>query len=72
MVEQSRMADPLATNPEPAGGFSFKQMLPTLVIDVAMPILAFNMLTSQLWHFDALGSGRWRALSRNQQSARLG
>jgi hypothetical protein len=33
------MADPLAINPEPAGGFSFKQMLPTLVIDVAMPIV---------------------------------
>jgi intracellular septation protein A len=40
------MADPLAINPEPAGGFSFKQMLPTLVIDVAMPIVAFNLLTS--------------------------
>jgi len=40
------MADPLAINPEPAGGFSFKQMLPTLVIDVAMPIVAFNLLRS--------------------------
>ena len=40
------MADPLAINPEPAGGFSFKQMLPTLVIDVAMPIVAFNLLIS--------------------------
>jgi len=40
------MADPLAINPEPAGGFSFKQMLPTLVIDVAMPIVAFNLLSS--------------------------
>jgi intracellular septation protein A len=40
------MPDPLAINPEPAGGFSFKQMLPTLVIDVAMPIVAFNLLTS--------------------------
>jgi intracellular septation protein A len=40
------MADPLAINPEPAGDFSFKQMLPTLVIDVAMPIVAFNLLTS--------------------------
>ena len=47
------MADPLAINPEPAGGFSFKQMLPTLVIDVAMPIVAFNLLirygVSTLW-----------------------
>ena len=40
------MVDPLAINPEPAGGFSFTQMLPTLVCDVAMPIVAFNVLTS--------------------------
>jgi intracellular septation protein A len=40
------MGDPLATNPEPAGGFSFKQMLPTLVFDVAMPIVVFSVLTS--------------------------
>jgi hypothetical protein len=40
------MADPLAINPEPTGGFSFKQMLPTLIIDVAMPIVAFNLLSS--------------------------
>ena len=40
------MADPLAINPEPAGGFSFKQMLPTLVVDVAMPIVAYNLLTT--------------------------
>ena len=65
------MADPLAINPEPAGGFSFKQMLPSLVIDVAMPIVAFNLLTSYR-RFDAVGSGRWRALSSDQQSARLG
>jgi intracellular septation protein A len=38
------MADEI--NPEPAGGFSFKQMLPTLVFDVAMPIVAFKVLTS--------------------------
>jgi len=42
-----------ATNPEPLGGFSFKQMLPTLVFDVAMPIVVFNVLThsgmSTLW-----------------------
>jgi intracellular septation protein A len=40
------MPDRLAINPEPAGGFSFTQMLPTLVFEVAMPILAFNALTS--------------------------
>jgi hypothetical protein len=41
-----QLADPLAINPEPAGGFSFKRMLPTLVFDVVMPIAAFNLLTS--------------------------
>src|SRR5215471_7210986 len=40
------MATHLSINPEPAGGFSFTQMLPTLVCDVAMPIVAFNVLTS--------------------------
>jgi intracellular septation protein A len=44
---------------EPAGGFSFKQMLPTLVFDVAMPIVAFNVLTgygvSKLWALAAGG-----------------
>ena len=39
------MADPLAIDPEPAGGFSFKQMLPALVFDVAIPIVVFNVLT---------------------------
>ena len=40
--------EPVSQGPvsqEPAGGFSFKQMLPTLVFDVAMPIVAFNVLT---------------------------
>jgi len=55
------MADPLAINldPEPAGGFSFTQMLPTLIFDVAMPIVAFNVLTredvSTLWALVAGG-----------------
>ena len=40
------MADPLAVNAEPAGGFNFLKMLPTLAFDVAMPIGAFNLLTS--------------------------
>ncbi len=53
------MADPLAINPEPAGAFSFKQMIPTLVVDVAMPIVAFNLLihngVSTLWALVAGG-----------------
>jgi intracellular septation protein A len=39
------MTDPLAIDPEPPGNFSFAQMIPTLVVDVAMPIIAFNVLT---------------------------
>jgi intracellular septation protein A len=53
------MADLLAIDPEPVGGFSFKQMLPTLVFDVAMPIIAFNLLihhgVSTLWALIAGG-----------------
>lgn len=53
------MADPLAMNPEPPGNFSFTQMLPTLVVDVAMPIVAFNVLihlgVSTLWALVAGG-----------------
>ena len=53
------MTEPLVINPEPTGGFSFKQMLPTLVFDVAMPIIAFNVLTrygvSTLWALVAGG-----------------
>ena len=53
------MTDPLAINPEPAGRFSFKQMIPTLVFDVAMPIVAFNVLTrygvATLWALVAGG-----------------
>ena len=40
------MSDPLAVEPEPGGEFSFRQMIPTLVVDVAMPIVTFNLLTS--------------------------
>jgi hypothetical protein len=36
------MADPLVINPKPPGDFSFKRMLPTLIFDVAMPIIAFT------------------------------
>jgi hypothetical protein len=46
------MPDPLPANfdpaSEPGGGFSFKQMIPTIVFDVAMPIIAFNVLI----HYD--------------------
>ncbi len=53
------MADPLAINPEPAGAFNFKQMLPALIFDVAVPIIVFNALTrygvSTLWALVAGG-----------------
>src|SRR4029077_19434513 len=53
------MTDPLAIDPEPPGNFSFAQMIPTLVVDVAMPIVAFNLLThygvSTLWALAAGG-----------------
>ena len=53
------MADPLAINPEPAGSFNFKQMLPALIFDVAVPIIVFNALTrygvSTLWALVAGG-----------------
>jgi intracellular septation protein A len=42
---EPRTVDPLAIDPEPPGNFSFAQMIPTLVVDVAMPIVAFNVLT---------------------------
>ena len=38
------MIDATATNPQPPGNFSWTQMLPTLVFDVALPILLFNAL----------------------------
>jgi len=53
------MVDVGAINPEPAGGFSFKQMLPTLVLDVALPLSVFFLLTnygvSTLWALVAGG-----------------
>src|SRR5271167_2387412 len=63
---ESRMANTPnnpSTNPnlmtEPAGDFSFMQMIPTLVFDVAMPIVAFNVLSregvSTLWALVAGG-----------------
>ena len=65
MELDSRMADPVAVNsdpapgPEPGASFSFMQMLPTLVVDVAMPIITFNVLThngvSTLWALAAGG-----------------
>jgi hypothetical protein len=51
------MSDPASE--EPRGSFSFKQMLPTLFFDVAMPIIVFNLLTregvSTLWALAAGG-----------------
>jgi intracellular septation protein A len=53
------VADTPAINAEPPGNFSFRQMLPTLVLDVAMPIIIFNVLTrygvSTLWALVAGG-----------------
>ena len=59
------MADPVPINsdpapaPEPGGEFSFMQMIPTLVVDVAMPIITFNVLihygVSTLWALAAGG-----------------
>jgi hypothetical protein len=40
------MADPLATTAEPVENFSFAVMLPTLIFDVAAPIVIFNVLTA--------------------------
>jgi hypothetical protein len=52
-------ADPLAVEPGPAGGFRFRQMLPALIFDVAVPILVFNLLTrcgvATLWALAAGG-----------------
>jgi len=39
------MDDAQTMTPEPPGKFSYRQMLPTLIYDVAMPIIAFNLLT---------------------------
>jgi hypothetical protein len=39
------MADPWAGGLEPTGRVRFKEMLPTLVFDVAVPILVFNLFT---------------------------
>jgi hypothetical protein len=73
---KSQVADPVEFNPgpEPGGDFSFIQMLPTLIVDVAMPIIAFNLLThygiSTLWAlvagglFPALNNLRVWATSR--------
>jgi intracellular septation protein A len=41
---QERMPASSGVTPAPAGGFRFRQLLPTLVFDVAMPILVFNLL----------------------------
>ena len=38
-------SEPPPSDTQPAGGFTFIQMWPTLVFDVAMPIIVFNVLT---------------------------
>ena len=76
MELKSQVADPVGFDPgiEPGGDFSFLQMLPTLIVDVAMPIIVFNLLThygvSTLWAlvagglFPALNNLRVWATSR--------
>ena len=76
MELKSQAAALVGFNPgtEPGGDFSFIQMLPTLIVDVAMPIIAFNLLThygvSTLWAlvagglFPALNNLRVWATSR--------
>ncbi len=53
------MTDPLMVEPEPPGRFRFRQMLPTLAFDVAVPIVVFNLLTrygvATLWALAAGG-----------------
>ncbi len=60
------MADPWAGGPEPASRFRFKDMLPALVFDVAVPILVFNLLircgVETLW---ALAVGGLSAVVNN-------
>ena len=76
MELKSQVAAPVGFTPgaEPGGDFSFIQMMPTLIVDVAMPIIAFNLLThygvSTLWAlvagglFPALNNLRVWATSR--------
>jgi hypothetical protein len=42
--EEQPMAEPSIANSAPGGEFRFRQMLPTLLFDVAMPIVVFNLL----------------------------
>ena len=58
MADPAINSDPIPS-PEPGAPFSFMQMLPTLVVDVAMPIVMFNLLThygvATLWALAAGG-----------------
>ena len=58
MADPAINSDPIPS-PEPGAPFSFMLMLPTLVVDVAMPIVTFNVLThyrvSTLWALAAGG-----------------
>lgn len=53
------MVESVVTSTTPAPGFNFKAMLPTLMFDVALPILLFNLLNSRgvpiLWALVASG-----------------
>jgi hypothetical protein len=57
--EDWRMAEPVTTDTAPVPGFNFKVMLPTLIFDVALPILLFSLLNSRgvplLWALVASG-----------------
>ncbi|HTT80150.1 MAG TPA: VC0807 family protein [Stellaceae bacterium] len=45
-ADEAPAGGPPAAIPEPAGRFSLWQMLPTLVFDVALPIVVFTVLTN--------------------------
>jgi len=45
-MSDSATPGPLSVNPEP-GGFDFRAMLPTLVFDVALPLVLFNVLNAR-------------------------
>jgi intracellular septation protein A len=53
------MSEPLEFHPEPARNFGLRQLLPTLVFDVALPVIVFNLLARHgvetLWALAAGG-----------------
>jgi hypothetical protein len=58
-ADDGPMAGSVTSNTTPVPGFNFKVMLPTLIFDVALPILLFNLLNSRgvpiLWALVASG-----------------